>query len=118
VKIALLIGGLAAAAGYLVACQRHQKSPEIVSCIEAILLGTGVPSGVHLIYCAFFPEQLFHVTQIDGKHFDLAQNQLTVQLSDMHAVEIMLGGFVGAFFCGVGVISIWRKPGRSRPDSE
>jgi phosphotransferase system glucose/maltose/N-acetylglucosamine-specific IIC component len=118
VKVGLLIGGLVAVGGYLFACYRNQKQPETVSCIEAILLGAGVPSGLHLIYCAFFPEQLFHLTYLDGRQFDLAENQLMVHISDMHAIEIMLGGFVGAFFCCVGIFSIWKKPGGSKSESD
>lgn len=116
-KIGLLIGGLAAVGGYLLACYRNEKQPDTVTCIEAILLGAGVPSGLHLIYCAFFPEQLFHLTYLDGRHFDLAENQLAVNVSDMHAIEIMLGGFVGAFFCFIGVWSIWKKPSGSKSES-
>lgn len=69
------------------------------------------------MYCAFVPVEIAHITYQDGRNFDLAENQLVVHLGEYHAVEVFIGGFVGAFFCFVGLCSIWKKPFRAASES-
>jgi hypothetical protein len=109
---ALLIGAGCTVVVYLCVCAGYRKAPEIVSCVELILLGAGIPSGLHMIYCAFNPQSLVHITHEDGKRFDLAANRLTVTLGEYHAIEVFMGGFVGAFFCCVAIVTILKKPAR------
>jgi len=109
----LLAGGAVSVLFYLAACAHCRKAPDVISCIEAILLGAGVPSGVHLMYCAFAPTSIAEITYLDGRHFDLAEHQLVVHLGEYHAVEVFIGGFVGAFFCVAGLVAICKRPYRS-----
>jgi hypothetical protein len=108
-NFALLLGAGLGVAVYLLACWQFRKTPEIILCVESILLGAGVPSGGHLIYCAFEPKHLVHITHYDGKAADPAALQLTVNLGEWHTVEVFIGGFVGAFFCLIGLVSIYKK---------
>jgi hypothetical protein len=109
----LLAGGAASVLIYLAACARCRKPPDVIACIEAILLGAGVPNGVHLMYCAFVPASIAEITYADGRHFDLAEHQLVVRLGEYHAIEVFIGGFVGAFFCIAGLVSICKRPYRA-----
>lgn len=106
----LLAGGAVSVLIYLAACAHCRKPPDVIACIEAILLGAGVPSGLHLMYCAFAPASIAEITYADGRHFDLAEHQLVVRLGEYHAVEVFIGGFVGAFFCVAGLVSICNRP--------